>query len=54
MFSVTLYITLGFGWAVVNTVMNIRLQVGRDSVVGIVACYGLDDPGIESRSPCSV
>ena len=37
-----------------NAVMNIRLQVGRDSVVGIVTCYELDDPGNESRSPCSV
>jgi len=48
-FIVTLYMTLGFGWVVVNAVTNIRLQVGRDGVVGVVTCYGLDDPGIESR-----
>ena len=24
------------------------LYVGRDSAVGIVTCYGLDGPGIES------
>ena len=43
-----LYITLGLGWTVVNEVVNIRLQVGLDSVVGIVACYGLDNPGSNS------
>ena len=47
--SVPLYITLGFGWVVVNAVMNVRLQLGRDSSVGIVTCYGLECPGIESR-----
>jgi hypothetical protein len=24
-------------------------MLGRDSIVGIVTCYGLDGPGIESR-----
>jgi hypothetical protein len=27
----------------------VRCCVGRDSVVGIATCYGLDGPGIESR-----
>ena len=27
----------------------VRLQVSRDSSVGIAICYGLDGPGIESR-----
>ena len=26
-----------------------QLSVGRDSVVGIATCYGLDCPGIEFR-----
>jgi hypothetical protein len=28
---------------------NILAPVGRDSVVGISTCYGLDGPGIESQ-----
>jgi len=33
----------------ITFIFSSSTQKNRDSVVGIVACYGLDEPGVESQ-----